>query len=69
MGGDQVVRVEPHDQDSCPTDGSPDSPLPLPPHQDTLRRHLSADHGAGPHQTRVRQHLDPGLPSLLKHEK
>ena len=30
MGGDQVVRVEPHDWDSCPTDGNPESPLLLP---------------------------------------
>ena len=37
MGGDQVVRVEPHDWDSCPTDGNPESPLLLPLHQDTMR--------------------------------
>ena len=32
MGGDEVVRVEPHDWDSCPIDGNPDSPLLLPLH-------------------------------------
>ena len=69
MGGDQVVRVEPHDWDSCPTDGNPESPLLLPLHQDTMRNTCLWTMEQALTRHLIYQCFDLGLPSLQKCQK